>query len=88
MRTRLRDWFIVGVALAIVFGVSVQAPRDSSGVGRFRPAPPVSDGSNKFTPGVAPPGYRRGPHPANLVPPFPMVDPRPMILYYPPGFSR
>jgi hypothetical protein len=86
MSTRLRDWMIVGVALAIVFGVSLQAPRVPDGVAHYRTPPSTSD--PHITPSVAPAGYRRSSRPTNVVPPFPVADPRPMILYYPPGFSR
>lgn len=88
MRTRLRDWFIVGVALALVLGVSLRAPRDPGSVARFRPAPATSDGPIRSTPRTVPPTYLRNPHPSQVVPTFDRVDPKPMILYYPPGFSR
>ena len=93
MRTRLRDWFIVGAALAIVLGVSLQAPRDSGSVARYRPAP-ASDGAIRSTPGRLPPTYPRNPHPAQTAHPPEMaplldrVDPKSMILYYSPGFTR
>jgi hypothetical protein len=69
MTTRLRDWMIVGVVLAMVFGVAVHAPRDGQSV-----STPIA------TPTSAPaPVFRRA-RPVSP-PPFLLVDPRPMILY-------
>ena len=71
MSSRLRDWMIVGVVLALVFGVALQAPREGKRESRAdrsvsAPAPP--------------PGFRRPPRSIGPMPVLP-IDPRPMILY-------
>ena len=83
MRTRIRDWILVGVALALVFGVSLRAPDP--------PYEPVSVRLERelparmFVPDLASPRIRQRPQTA---PPFERVDPARFLLYTTPALEK
>jgi hypothetical protein len=81
MRTRLRDWIIVGVALALVFGVSLRAP-DPPGEPALRRI--VRDAPVSI-PAPTAPRFRPRPR---TVPPFERVDPARFLLYTSPGLDK
>jgi hypothetical protein len=80
MRTRLRDWIIVGVALALVFGASLRAPHpsDEPSRGLWRDAP-------ASIPELTAPRFRPRPR---MVPPFERIDPARFLLYTSPGLDK